>query len=130
MRSVGQQKNGRDWSRPFAKESQKSVGPIRRTVHTKQTEVVLPEPLKPHPPLLEESSGSTQFYVLDETTGVLVMGDFDGDKEDNMKCTLHRGLQKMHDMGVQKLVIDLVSPTFFIVTGEILIDILDRQSWW
>ncbi len=87
-------------------------------MHTKQTEVTLPEPLKPRLPSLEESSGSTQFYVLDETTGVLVMGDFDGDEEDDMKCTLHRGLQKMHGMGVQKLVIDLVSPTFYTITGE------------
>ncbi len=96
----------------------------------KQTEIALPEPLKPRFKPLDESSGSTQFYVLDKTTGVLVMGDFDSGTEDNMKCTLFRGLRRMRDEGVQRLIIDLVSTVSYTVTGEILTKMLDRQSWW
>lgn len=74
----------------------------------KPREIILPPSLKPSLPPLGESYKDTQFYVLEDKTGVLVMGSFDGYSEDSIKCKLFQGLQKMRGMGVEKLIIDLV----------------------
>lgn len=92
------------WS-PDPQESE----PTLRVAEVKPTEIVLPPSLKPSLPPLGESYKDIQFYVLEDKTGVLVMGSFDGYSEDSIKCKLYQGLQKMRGMGVEKLIIDLVS---------------------
>ncbi len=65
--------------------------------------------MKPNLSPLAESYKDTQFYVLEDKTGVLVIGSFEGYSENSIKCKLFQGLNKMREMGVEKLIIDLVS---------------------
>lgn len=108
--------NGGDLSQKGSRE------PKRRKAQVKGT---LPTSLTPRLVSLEGSAGSTQFYTLEKTTGVLVMGDFGGnrdkedDKKDDVNCRLMRGLRKMNETGIDKLIIDLVSVAYTNVTGEI-----------
>lgn len=100
--------------------------PAVRGTDVRPTEIILPQTLQPVlQPLPEGSHKNTQFYVLEDKTGVLVIGSFDGYKEENTKCYLLQGLQKMRELGVDKLIIDVVS-VFGHVTAIYLIHVIDQ----
>lgn len=95
--------------RLYSNDSERFSEPILGTTGIKPTEIALPQTLQPSLPPLEGSYKDTQFYALKDKTGVLVLGSFESYKEESIKCNLLQGLRRMRELGIENLIIDLVS---------------------
>lgn len=102
--------NGHHLYQLWSNDTQEALHSSIHTADMKPTSVVLPQTLQPNLPPLRGSNGAIQLHVLEDNTGILVIGSFEGEKgEEEIKCSLLEGLQTMHAMGVEKLIIDLTN---------------------
>ncbi|KAF9451943.1 hypothetical protein P691DRAFT_284919 [Macrolepiota fuliginosa MF-IS2] len=99
--------NGHHLYRLYSNDSQEQPGLQKADI--RPTEIALPPSLQPALPQLEGSYKDTQFYLLKDKTGVLVLGSFEGYEEESIKCRLLQGLQNMHKLGVKNLIIDVTN---------------------
>ncbi|KZT25626.1 hypothetical protein NEOLEDRAFT_1064684 [Neolentinus lepideus HHB14362 ss-1] len=75
-----------------------------------QTDVDLPEVLKPGKKPLNGSQGVAQFYMLDDgITGVLALGSFSAPSFDELQTSLIVGLTGLKSLGATQLVVDVTN---------------------
>ncbi|TFK48991.1 hypothetical protein OE88DRAFT_1737208 [Heliocybe sulcata] len=75
-----------------------------------QTDVDLPEVLKPGKKPLNGSQGVAQFYMLDDgVTGVLALGSFSAESFDELQTSLIVGLTGLKSLGATQLVVDVTN---------------------
>ena len=84
-----------------------------------QTDVVLPPSLTP--PGAIAGTGVSQFFKLDNTTGVLALGSFEEDNFDAFETTLLSGLQTLVNGGATRLIVDVVRVSSVLVNNGVFI---------